>query len=57
MCLTSGMFPDILKRAEICPIFKKGNSMNIWNYRPVSILPIVSIIYEKKNGLPTRKLL
>ena len=41
------MFPDILKQAEICPIFKKENAMNACNYRPVSILPIVSKIYEK----------
>ena len=46
--LTSGMFPDILKQAEICPIFKKGDAMNVCNYRPVSILPIVSKIFEKE---------
>ena len=46
--ITSGMFPDILKQAEICPIFKKGDAMNVCNYRPVSILPIVSKIYEKE---------
>ena len=49
MCFTSGMFPDILKQAEICPIFKKGDVMNVCNYRPVSILPNVSKIYEKEN--------
>ena len=27
MCFTSGMFPDILKQAEICPIFKKGDAI------------------------------
>ena len=48
MCFTSGMFPDVLKQAEICPIFKKGDAMNVCNYRPVSILPIVSKIYEKE---------
>ena len=48
MCFTSGMFPDILKQAEICPIFKKGDAMNVCNYRPVSILPIVSKIFEKE---------
>ena len=44
------MFPDILKQAEICPIFKKGDAMNVCNYRPVSILglPIVSKTYEKE---------
>ena len=42
------MFPDIRKQAEICPIFKKGDVMNVCNYRPVSILPIVAKIYEKE---------
>ena len=42
------MFPDILKKAEICPIFKKRDAMNVCNYRPVSMLPIVSKIYEKE---------
>ena len=27
MCFTSGMFPDILKRAEICPIFTTGDAL------------------------------
>ena len=48
MCFTSGMFPDILKQAEICPIFKKGDAMNVCNYGPVSILPIVAKVYEKE---------
>ena len=55
-CFTSGKFPDILKQAEICPIFKKGDAMNVCNYRPVRILPIVSKIYEKKNCSPIRQL-
>ena len=34
MCFTSGMFPDILKQADIyCPMFKKGDAMNLCNYR------------------------
>ena len=48
MCFTSGIFPDILKQAELCAIFKKGDAMNVCNYRPVSILTIVSKIYEKE---------
>ena len=48
MCFNTGMFPDILKQAEICPIFKKGDAMNVCNYIPVSILRIVSKINEKE---------
>ena len=41
-----GVFPPILKNANITPVFKKGfrSSKNI--YRRVSILPIVSKIFE-----------
>ena len=34
-----GIFPDELKLARIVPIFKSGDSSNINNYRPISILP------------------
>ena len=42
-----GIFPDILKRGRITPIFKKGDSRFLDNYRPASILPIFGKIYEK----------
>ena len=47
MCFSSGTFPCNLKCADVCPIFKKGDTMEISNYRPVSILPSVSKIFEK----------
>ena len=34
-----GIFPDELKLARVVPIFKSGDSSNINNYRPISILP------------------
>ena len=42
-----GIFPDILKIGEITPIFKKGNSELMKNYRPVSTLPCFGKIFEK----------
>ena len=47
LSFTSGIFPDALKIAKICPIFKSGNRYDIGNYRPISILPCISKIYEK----------
>ena len=40
-------FPDKLKMADISPIFKKVDSTSVTNYRPVSILPTISKIYER----------
>ena len=42
-----GIFPEILKRGCITPIFKKVDSRFLDNYRPVSTLPIFGKIYEK----------
>ena len=38
-CLKRGIFPDDLKLADITTIFKKEDSLDKENYRPVSILP------------------
>jgi len=43
----SGIFPYQLKFAEIKPLFKKGCKTNSDNYRPISILPAFSKIFEK----------
>ena len=43
----SGEFPDCLKQAKVSPIFKKDDPLHKENYRPVSILPLLSKVYEK----------
>ena len=40
-------FPSALKKADVTPIFKKKDRKNVENYRPVSILPNFSKIYER----------
>ena len=40
-------FPIELKAADITPIFKKEDPLNKKNYRPVSILPTISKIFER----------
>ena len=47
VCITQGIFPRMLKCADVSPIYKKGNTMDVGNYRPVSILPIMSKVFEK----------
>ena len=46
-CLKCGIFQDDWKKGNIKPIFKKGDKKNIKNYRPVSLLPICSKIFER----------
>ena len=45
--LCSGIFPNCLKLARIVPIYKKGDPMNMSNYRPIALLPTLSKIFEK----------
>lgn len=40
-------FPDSMKYAAIKPIHKKGNTDEISNYRPISILQTLSKVFEK----------
>lgn len=47
LSLSFGIFPDSLKIARVTPIFKGGDKCSVNNYRPISILPIVSKIFEK----------
>ena len=46
-CIYQGTFPDILKIAEIVPIFKSGFTELYSNYRPISLSPSVSKLFEK----------
>ena len=45
--LRDGYFPDKLKRADITPVFKKDDPTKSKNYRPVSVLPGISKIFER----------
>ena len=36
-----------MKLAGITPVFKKKDSLNKQNYRPVGVLPSISKIFEK----------
>ena len=46
-CFHTGTFPDKLKTAKVTPIYKKDEETLLSNYRPVSILPSVSKVFEK----------
>ena len=48
-CIYAGVFPDILKIARVIPLYKSGDRNDILNYRPISLLPVISTIFEKNN--------
>ena len=45
--LSRGIFPDSLKVANITAVHKKDEATDKENYRPVSVLPLFSKIFEK----------
>ena len=45
--LETGIVPQKLKIAKIIPVFKKGDNTIFSNYRPISLLSIISKLLEK----------
>lgn len=43
----SGIFPESLKIAKIIPVYKSNDPQLKTNYRPISLLPVFSKIFEK----------
>ena len=63
LSLYSGRIPDDMKTARVVPLYKKNSKSEPGNYRPVSILTVMSKILEKtvhkqlENYLRSEKLL
>ena len=47
LSITSGKFPDSYKIAKLKPIYKKGSLIEASNYRPISLLLLISKVIEK----------
>ncbi|CAB4029966.1 Hypothetical predicted protein, partial [Paramuricea clavata] len=45
--ITTGSFPVKFKQAKLCPIYKKESVHERNNYRPISVLPIISKPLER----------
>lgn len=46
LMLSTGVFPEDLKLARVVPVHKGGNINELSNYRPISVLPVLSKIFE-----------
>ena len=46
-CLLTGIFPDLLKIAKVKPLFQRGDTALLNNYRPISLLPTISKVFER----------
>ena len=45
--INEGVFPDDWKKSNVVPIHKKESKNLIKNYRPISLLPIFSKVFER----------
>lgn len=46
-CVDNGIFPDLMKYSKVVPLYKAGSKEDPSNFRPVSVLPVFSKIFEK----------
>ena len=49
-----GCVPQMLKLADICPIFKKKDKNGRDNYRPITLLSNLSKLFEFERAMHTR---
>ena len=47
LSLAQSKVPNEFKTARVIPLYKKGEKCKEGNYRPVSILPVISKVFEK----------
>ena len=45
--LQEGKYPDCWKKANVVPVYKRESKSLIQNYRPISLLPFLGMIFER----------
>ena len=46
-CMREGVYPGFFKVARVVPVYKGEDPTQFGNYRPVSVLPVLSQIFER----------
>ena len=46
-CFESGIYPEEMKLSKAKPLYKKGDPTLLNNYRPISLLPSISKVFER----------
>ena len=47
LSMALGSFPDACKTTNVKPLYKKGSKTDPSNYRPISLLPLLSKVFER----------
>lgn len=47
LSMSTGVFPDKMKIARVCCVYKSGEPNLVKNYRPISVLPVLSKLLER----------
>ena len=55
--IVTGVFAKLWKHPHVIPYFKSGDTENVGNYRPISLLPVLSKVLEKNRCSTTNVLL
>ena len=47
LSFSQGCFPSCLKAAKVIPVHKGGDKTDMNNYRPISLPPVISKVFER----------
>ena len=50
LSICTGSFPSRWKTAQVTPLFKNGSREDTGNYRPISVLPVLSKVLERRGN-------
>ena len=45
--MLSGIFPDVWECARVTPLFNQGKASDLNNYRPISIISVLTKVFER----------